>query len=215
MHLTAKDIVDWLDETAAAPARARVEEHLATSCATCTERLEALRRLIATMVSDRTPTPPADVVAAAVRLFQNEPAAVPLAARIRAFLGTLSEEAGRLVFDSLSPASQAFAGARSVTSDRRLRFEGAGLELDISIEGHGISRRLIGQVLELEGTARPAADCRYLITAAGGPVAEGVADALGEFAAPIPDSSDLRVHLVSGNRAAVFELFPGSGDEPA
>ena len=124
-HATHAELADLAEGRLEAGLRARLEAHLA-ACADCSAGRREVEHLLGAMRADRMVEPPADVVARAIHLFRP----APLAERLHAWLAGLAEEAGRLVFDSFD--QPAFAAARGVMSGRRLRFEAAGLELDVA-----------------------------------------------------------------------------------
>jgi anti-sigma factor RsiW len=198
-HATWAELADLADVRTNATARTRLEAHLA-ACPSCAGRLAALTKVTGIMRSDRTPEPPADVVARAVRSFQPE----TLAARARTWLAGAVEVIGRLVFDSLEQPS--FAAARGVISGRRLRFEAAGLELDLLAERREGKGHLTGQVIKIEGDARPVAGARFLVLTGGEFAAEGATDAIGEFTAVVDRMDEARVVVMDGEHAVTFPL---------
>ncbi|HWN81672.1 MAG TPA: hypothetical protein VNM87_06230, partial [Candidatus Udaeobacter sp.] len=115
-HLTTAELADHLEGRTASQVSPRVVEHLAR-CPECSAAAHRLEQIVGVMRADRSPEPPAHVLARAVALFDRE-----LAARTPAleqWLAGLRQVLGRLVFDSL--AEPAFAGARGAGAARRLR----------------------------------------------------------------------------------------------
>jgi anti-sigma factor RsiW len=181
--------------------RARLEAHL-SRCGRCARELRVLEEVVEIMRADQSIEPPASVTARAVHLFRPE----PLHERVRAWLADRVEELGHLVFDSNSQL--AFAAARGVLAGRRLRFESAGLELDVLVEGRAGGARITGQVIRTVGEPRPLTDARFMVMAGTRPAAEGATDALGEFTADLDLLDGIRILVVDGERVVSFTLPP-------
>jgi len=198
-HPTFAELNDLVEGRAEAKIQARHEAHVA-ECAACTERRERIVEILGIMRSDRSPEPPAHLVARAGNLFQP----VPVTRRARAALAGLTEEIGRLVFDSLD--QPAFATARGVLSGRRLRFEAQGLELDVLAERREGKVHLIGQVMTTGGEARALAGARYRVLATGKLVDQGITDAIGEFMAVVDRTGEIQIAVIDGERRVTFPL---------
>ncbi len=201
-HVTFRELADHYEGRTDADARARIEEHVA-ACTECASELAAIGGLLSLMREDRTPEPPMHVVTNAVRLFAPE----PIAARVRAWLAGLEQVASSLIFDSL--AQPAFAAARGTVTGRRLRFEAAGIELDLQLERPAGKIRLMGQLMETQAPARALAGARFIVLAGGAPVAEGTTDAIGEFTALVADHPKLSIVVAAGARAVTFTIPAG------
>ena len=108
-HLDTRTLLDYLEERLGAPARAKVEDHLAGSCSRCRERLFEIARLVGAMGADRTPPVSPELRARALRVFEGhlaEPERESMAWRV-----------ARLLFDSLgeplpAPVRHAIGEAR-------------------------------------------------------------------------------------------------------
>jgi anti-sigma factor RsiW len=198
-HPTFTELADLVDGRVDVKNQGRNKAHLA-ECAACAERLEAIAEVLGIMRSDRSPEPHAQLVAEAAGLFQP----VPIRRRARMALAGLTQEIGRLVFDSLD--QPAFAAARGVMSGRRLRFEAAGLELDLLAERRGGKINLIGQVTRSAGQARALAGARFLVLAGGKLIAQGITDAIGEFMTMMEATGEIRVVVIDGDRQVTFPL---------
>lgn len=204
-HLRTVDLADLAEGRVEAGLKARCEAHLA-GCAECAGELAALERLLAVMRADRTPEPLASVVARAVQL-RATVRPEPLRARVRAWLAGLDELAGRLVFDSLSEPS--FAAARGSVTSRRLRYETAGLELDLEVERRSGRLVLTGQVIDMRGDeAHAASGSRFLVVAHDDTLAAGEVDAIGEFVAAVEDRPGLVIVVASAGRAISCAVPP-------
>jgi hypothetical protein len=152
------------------------------------------------MRSDRMPEPTSPAVARAIRLFQPESSDAPA----RRWVGGAVEILARLVFDSL--AQPAFAAARGVMSGRRLRFEAAGLELDLLAERRAGESHLTGQVASITGKVRPLTGARFLVLTGARMLEEGVTDSLGEFSVAVDRLDGVRLVVIDGDRAVTFPL---------
>lgn len=203
-HPTFAELTDLVEGQIEAKIQARDEAHIA-ECETCTVRRQAIAEILGIMRSDRSPEPSAQLVARARNLFQP----VPVTRRAREALAGLTEEIGRLVFDSLE--QPAFATARGVLSGRRLRFEAQGLELDVLADRREGKVHLIGQVMTTGGDARALAGARYQVSASGKLVAQGITDAIGEFMAMMEGTGEFQVAVIVDERQVTFPL-PSSLD---
>lgn len=204
MHPTEKQLIDFALAEAGEEDARRIERHLADRCDACTEIITTYRELLLLMQEDRTPEPPAVWVERAIAL--GRPSWL---ARIREWCAGLREEVGRVVFDSFAAPGLAAAGVRSTETERRLRFESGNVELDVRVEPVGRGGVVTGQLIDLEGEARPLPHARYLITAGAADPVEGETDDFGEFSERVPDLADVRIRVVKGDRVASFRI-PGA-----
>jgi anti-sigma factor RsiW len=127
-HFDARDALDYLDHLLSPVREREIEEHLATPCAACRERVRVLAALLARMRPDRSPEVPESLHRRALEAFT---ARAPVAARPR-----LAESLARLLFDSWAAPLPA-AVRRAVGEARRLRYalEGGALEIECEAEG--------------------------------------------------------------------------------
>ena len=129
-HLDTRVLLDYLDGTLAPEGRSRLEDHLASPCAACRERLRAVAHLVQTMREDRSAPPPEAIRARALEVFgvrSPAPAAATGPWRIAS-----------LLFDSLVDPVPAVT-RRATGNARWLRF-GLGdrvLEVELEPEGGG------------------------------------------------------------------------------
>jgi anti-sigma factor RsiW len=201
-HLTTAELADHLEGRVSSQVGRRVEEHLA-GCPDCAAALTRLERLIATMRTDRSPEPPAPVLARAIALFEREPAR-PAPALASWFSG-LQPVWGRLVCDSI--ADPAFAAARGAGAARRLRFEAEGCELDLAVERRQGRFQLLGQVARTAaGEAQPLAEVRIQVFSGRDPVGESRTDGLGEFACQVGALEDVTLAVLVPPQAVIFAL---------
>ena len=207
-HLTTPELADHVEGRTADPeTRGRLETHLAT-CPRCAQVLAGLERVIGAMRTDRTPEPPAHVLARAIELYEPAFDRPSLASR----LAGLKEILGRVVFDSL--ADPAFAAARGSMPARRLRFESQGYELDLAIERRQGRFSLLGQMAtQTRGEARALSGAQYLVLAGDEALAEGTTDALGEFAVDVAALEQVTIALLAPPEAVLFAVPPR--DAPA
>jgi hypothetical protein len=124
-HLDPARILDYLEGRAAAAAARALEEHLATPCAACRERVREAGLLLELMRSDRIPEVPAATRARALEAFAVRPVAAPA--------GRLAARLARLVFDSLAQPLPA-AARRALGEARRLRFALGDGSIELEIE---------------------------------------------------------------------------------
>jgi hypothetical protein len=143
-HLDPATILDLLEERLAPAATRAAEEHLATPCESCRERVHEAALLIEHMRQDRTPDVPAALHARALDVFVARP--------VRERGPSLAERIAQLLFDSrITPL--AAPARRALGEAHRLRFalgEGA-LELEIESEERGLL--VVRGRLELEEPA--------------------------------------------------------------
>ncbi|HMB70103.1 MAG TPA: hypothetical protein VKU85_12360 [bacterium] len=205
MHPSEKQLIDFAlaesDENEAGRVRKHVEGE---ACRTCSEAVESYRDLFLLMREDRTPEPPAAWVERAIAL--GRPSRL---ARVRDWCAGLAEEAARMVFDSFGSPGLAPAGVRSADTERRLRFESGGIELDVRMEPAGRGGVVTGQLVDISGDPEPLAGARYLLTAGAADPVEGETDELGEFSEQIPDLTDLQIRVMRDDRVAFFRI-PGA-----
>jgi hypothetical protein len=124
-HLDTRTALDFLENRLDAPERARAEEHLATPCSACRERMRAVAELVEVMRRDRTPEVPAALRQVAIDAF----AAAPLAERAPGLL----QRVAKLIFDSAATPAPA-AARRAVGSSRLLRYAAGPCLLELEFE---------------------------------------------------------------------------------
>jgi Putative zinc-finger len=203
-HLTTADLADHVEGRTAGPeARRRLEAHL-TTCPRCAQALAGLEGVIGAMRTDRSPEPPAHVLARAIELYEPALDRPTLASR----LAGLKEVLGKVVFDSL--ADPAFAAARGSLAARRLRFETGGYELDLAIERRQGRFSLLGQLATQArgGEARALSGAQYLVLAGEEALAEGTTDGLGEFTVEVGALEHLTIALLAPPEAVLFAVPP-------
>lgn len=162
--------------------------------------LERWRTILARMASDRLLEPSSSALEAVLAAYQPAPARLPKWAR------DLAEQLANVVFDSLATPQAPFAGARSASAARRVRFETNGLELDLLIEATGDTRRLTGQLLRLGDTPEAHASARWLLLNGGRFEVDGETDEHGEFSATLSSVGPLEIRAVHGRALVSFRL---------
>jgi anti-sigma factor RsiW len=208
MHPSEGKLIAFVLAESGDEERRRIEAHLAEDCPACAETVARLRELVGLMQGDRTPEPPAAWVQRAVALGRTS-----WREKIREWCGDLSEELGRLVFDSFAAPGLAPAGVRNVETERRMRFESGDVELDVRVEPTGRGGLVTGQFLLLGESPCPLPSARYLLTAGASEAVSGATDDFGEFSEQVPDLAGLRIRVIHEGRLAAFEIpEPATGD---
>lgn len=138
-HIPLSRFVEWVEAQLTAEEQQQLQAHI-DGCARCRTELTEIRRLLTIMRNDRTPDPPAAVVARALRIFPRRPA--PSAASL------LQRIVAALQFDSgqLTPALGLRSGA---AAPRQLLFSAGDYDLDLRLTPAKNEHRwvLSGQVL--------------------------------------------------------------------
>lgn len=127
-HLSLEHALDYLEGHLGAAAIRAAEEHLASPCETCHERVRDLGRLLERMHVDRAPAVPAAWHQRAVDAF-------PGLHRVTANEGIVDKLA-RLVFDSMTQPLPARV-RRAVGEARRIEFELGPHRLELECESEG------------------------------------------------------------------------------
>ena len=208
-HLTTAELADHLEGRASSQDGRRVVEHLAR-CPECNTARERLEQMMGAMRADRSPEPPAHVLARAVALYDREPARS--APELGRWLAGLRQVLGRVVFDSL--ADPAVAGARGAGIARRLRFEAQGCELDLAVERRLGRFRILGQVAQTSGSATQtlaAAPVRLFLGQEQ--VVETTTDELGEFACQVSTLDNMTLAVLVPPEAVIFALPAGTASD--
>jgi hypothetical protein len=128
------------------------------------------------------------------------PAALPAWAR------ELARSAARLVSDTQTRPELAFAGARTATLGRRLRFESDSMQLDVLVKSGGDGRRLIAQLLSLGTDPQPIADAHVFLTVRGNLAASSKTDVHGQVFSEIARSGRVDVWIVDRDRILRFAI---------
>ncbi|MCA9753846.1 MAG: hypothetical protein KC591_16735 [Gemmatimonadetes bacterium] len=157
-------------------------------------------RVLAGLGADRLLEPSQAVVEAVYRVFRASGNVLP------DWVRGLRERAARLVFDSLAAPEAAFAGARSASIARRLRYETDGLELDLLVESEGDRRRLAAQLLLLGTPPRPLDDARWLLLSDGRLAATGSTDERGELVAETERGGEVELRVAHGGALVTFHV---------
>lgn len=185
-HLDAEAALGYLEGTLPARGRRAVEEHLASPCPGCRERLHALARLLAHMRADRTPAVSDALRARALAAFTPAAPAAPLR--------RLAESLARLVFDSWAAPLPA-AARRAVGEARRLRWALAAGSLEIECEREAAESITLRGRLEAPEAALYAIEVR-----AGAERREVRVDADGSFALEGLPDAPLEIAVVGPER---------------
>ena len=139
-HIPFSRLVDFVDGRLSADDQAEIEPHL-LACPSCASDLTWLRRVIGLMRADQTKDPPANVVAAAKRLFR-EPV-MPSGSVAR------RQIAASLYFDS-SQAPVAIGLRAGAQLTRQMLFATADYLVDLRIVSSGALWAVSGQLLGAE-----------------------------------------------------------------
>ncbi|MEZ5064122.1 MAG: hypothetical protein R3B81_05270 [bacterium] len=176
--------------------RARLEAQDAEAVA----EIRRWERVLAGLGADRLLEPSQAVVEAVYRVFRTSGNILP------DWVRGLRERAARLVFDSLAAPEAAFAGARSASIARRLRYETDGLELDLLVESEGDRRRLAAQLLLLGNPPRPLDDARWLLLSDGRLAATGSTDERGELVVETERGGEVELRVAHGGALVTFHV---------
>lgn len=169
-HIPLNRLVEWVEAQLTAEEQKQLQAHI-DDCAHCRTEVTEIRRLLAVMRGDRTPDPPADVVARAMHIFPPRSTAND-ASLWQRIVATLQ-------FDSrqLAPILGLRSGA---TAPRQLLFSAGDYDLDLRLaSGENEERWVIsGQVL---GSDIPPGQVRL-----AGPMAtvQAPLNVTGEFVLP-------------------------------
>jgi hypothetical protein len=138
-HISAEELIDYVDGHISDAARNPIELHLA-ECGECAELKLEIQSLVLQLQADASHEPPAELVQWGNRLFQ--PLAQPsTGARLRKLVAAL-------VFDTLDQPM--LAGVRHAgTAARQLLYRAGDVDVDVKIESMESNERitLVGQVL--------------------------------------------------------------------
>jgi anti-sigma factor RsiW len=208
VHHTFESLIELIEGAVSDTTRRHLEEHLA-ACGTCRERMQEIRRVLEALASDRLIEPSGASIDIALRALH--PMAVVEPPR---WAKGLPERLARVVFDSFVNPQQAFAGARTVSIARRLRFEIDQIELDALVEVEGDSRRLTGQVLSLSETPEPVEGAPFSVLAAGAVVAEGETSSHGEIVMESAPAGEFEIRLGAKGRVYVFGVSDPKASAP-
>lgn len=204
MHPSDDQLIGFLDGHVGEDVR----QHLERTCPRCSERLELIRGLLASLRSDQDADPPAAWVARAVAL-RGGALVPPVRERLAAWLGRLPEQIARVVSDSSAvPGGVAVAGIRSLGGARRLRFEADRVELDLQIEADPGAVIVIGQFATAGVSPAPIGDASFVLLAGDSEPVPGTTDSLGEFSIDAPFGSTFQLLLRHDDRIVRFEVPP-------
>ena len=145
-HVSAENLMEYMDGRAASEAVVGVESRLAR-CSSCGELKLELEQFLSRIQADSAFEPPAELVQWSVGLFQ------PLQQPKETVVGRVRKIIASLVYDTLDQPM--LAGVRSVgLPPRQLVFRAGDVDVDVKIESMEANDRisLVGQVLS--GTDR-------------------------------------------------------------
>lgn len=207
-HPDSSRWIEFVEGSLANDSREELESHLA-ACETCRTAEQFVRRVMNALASSDLPEPSGAALRTALRSFRSShlPAGIPEHVRK---LGQLVVD---LVFDSFAHPERAFAGARTGSLARRLRFESESLELDVLVEAQGDRRRLTAQLLGLKAAAHPIADVDYWVSVNGQLTATGITDDQGGLTVEI-GTGEIEILLVAGGSLSCFRI-PETAADPA
>lgn len=122
-HIPLNRFIEWVEAQLTAEEQQQLQAHI-DGCARCRTEATEIRRLLTIMHSDRTPDPPAAVVARALRIFPPRPAP--------STTSLLQRIVAALQFDSgqLTPALGLRSGA---AAPRQLLFTAGDYDLDLRL----------------------------------------------------------------------------------
>jgi hypothetical protein len=201
MHPRFEDWIELIEGSVAGAARHRLEEHLA-ECDECCKREREIRDMLETMVADRLLEPSPAALSSVFEALRPSGFKLTLPGWARG----LRERLARPAFDTLENRQEAFAGARSSSVARRLRFNEGRLELDILVEAEGDRRRLTAQLLSLGEEPQPLVGARFLVSASGTIEADGETDAHGGFLREVAAPGDIEVRVATEDGLVVFTI---------
>jgi hypothetical protein len=201
MHPRAGDWFEFVDGSIATVDRAPMAEHL-EHCRECRDATRDVRRLVAAFGLGRAEAPSDRAVRSALAAFRATvpPAGLPAWAR------ELARRAVRLVSDTQARPELAFAGTRTASVGRRLRFESENMELDVMIESGGDGRRLVAQLLSLGADPEPIADAHVFVTVRGNLAASSKTDDHGQVFSEIAVSGRVDIWVVDRDRILRFSI---------
>jgi hypothetical protein len=169
-----------------------------------------IRLVILALAESPLSEPSAEAVRAALRSFA--PARLPLG--LPEWAASLPQRVVRVVFDTLAQPDLAFAGARSASAARRVRFEAEDLELDVLVESRGDQRRVLAQLLSLGAGVGPISDADFFVSVGGHLIAAGVTNEHGEFRSEVRERGPVQILVRAQQALARFHL-PEDADDSA
>ncbi len=206
MHPETARWIEFVDGSMSGALRADMERHLA-ECATCRATAHEIRIVMEALGAPPLPEPSATAQRAAMRAFSSS--RLPLG--LPEWAAKLPQRVVQLVFDTFAQPELAFAGARTGSAVRRVRFETEDLELDVLVESRGDQRRVLGQLLALGVDVSPIADAAYFVSVQGRLVNTGVTNDHGEFMSDIAAPGAVQILVRAHDALARFQLPEDAG----
>lgn len=203
MHPSSAELIDFAEGQKKSPAHASVRDHLGGACRHCRLRLDLYRLLIGSLREGPLVDAPYSLVEAAIGLFSRRRATSPDPPPP---LRHAVELLARLVFDSERDGMRMAPAVRAVGMERRLRFEGGDLELDVLLRPDPRGVRLIAQAIVATEDPVPLTEGRYTVRVQGQPVAEGQCDAFGEFRVDLVETREVEIVLDHRGVPVRFDL---------
>ncbi len=197
-HFSEQAWADFVRGTGESATKVNIESHLARGCPDCRAAFDVWSRVQATLVNERTYTPPDS----AVRMVKQEFTAAYSPEQRSSVLASL-------LFDTF--AQPLPAGIRStVAVARQLVYEAEGLTVDLRLDRQPQSNKIcvVGQVLD-KGIPRvsPSGASIMIWTEKGLPIVQARANVSGEFQLEFEPQDGLRLSVnVDGRRTIRIPL---------
>lgn len=198
-HPGSAELIAFLETGASSPAEAALRDHLRRACRRCHRRLDLYRLLIGSLREGPLPEAPHSVVEAAIELFSHRRR--PARPRRKAV-----ELLARLLFDSGRVGMRLAPAVRAIGTERRLRFEGGGVELDVLLRPEPAGLQLIAQAIVGPGDPQPLAHGPYVVRQGSRILGEGRCDAFGEFRLDLPQGPGVQIVLDHRGVPVRFDL---------
>jgi hypothetical protein len=200
MHPDPPKWIKFVDGSLTGTKRQTMEDHLVT-CEECRGTEERVRRVLSSLALGPPETPSNSALQAALGAIES-----PLPTGLPTGVRELAQRFVRLVADSLAQPDLVFAGARSASLARRLRFEADDLELDVLVESRGDRRRVMAQLLSLGADLSPISDANIFVSTGGRLAATGVTDDCGQLFSEIDGAGPIEICVVARNSIARFRI---------
>ena len=197
-HFSEQAWADFVRGISESATKVNIKSHLARGCSDCRAAFDVWNRVQATLVNERTYTPPDN----AIRMVKQEFTVTYLAEQRPSVIASL-------LFDTFAQSLP--AGIRStVAVARQLVFEAEGLTVDLRLDRQPQSNVIgvVGQVLD-KGIPRvsPSGASIMVWTEKGLPVVQARANGSGEFQLEFEARDDLRLSIhVDGRRTIRIPL---------
>lgn len=195
-HLTDTDAADLARDVAAAPARRRMERHLAEGCTRCRRSVSLFQRVSETARADASWDVPADVMELALDIFPFRPEQVSR---------PVHRLLARLVFDSFrEPLPAGVRAGRGVS--RQVLYRAGSYFIDLRLDSTAATRRvsLVGQVVRRGEPGTSTRMASVALVDGRTVVSQAPVNSFGEFQVDYDSKARVRLRVVlDAGRTAV------------